>query len=126
MQKLQENTSNRVLCVRKGSLNLDSCYMTLFFKNNDASGNMKQFKLQFIVSPRPCYKSFRTPTGRRSHPEMFCKKGVLRNFAKFTGKHLCQSLFFNKVEGSLQFLRTPFHGEHLRWQLLHWSFLRFF
>ena len=29
---------------------------------------------------------------RRSHPEAFC-----RNFAKFTGKHLCQSLFFNKV-----------------------------
>ena len=25
------------------------------------------------------------------------KKGVLRNFAKFTGKHLCQSVFFNKV-----------------------------
>ena len=28
---------------------------------------------------------------------MFYKKGVLRNFTKFTGKHLCQSLFFNKV-----------------------------
>ena len=28
---------------------------------------------------------------------MLCKKGVLRNFAKFTGKHLCQRLFFNKV-----------------------------
>ena len=27
------------------------------------------------------------------------KKGVLRNFAKFTGKHLCQGLFFNKVAG---------------------------
>ena len=25
------------------------------------------------------------------------KKDVLRNFAKFTGKRLCQSLFFNKV-----------------------------
>ena len=25
--------------------------------------------------------------------------GVLENFAKFTGKHLCQSLFFNKVAG---------------------------
>ena len=36
---------------------------------------------------------------RSSRPEMFCKKGVLRNFAKFTGKHLRQSLFFNKVEG---------------------------
>ena len=31
---------------------------------------------------------------RSSHPEVFCKKGVLRNFAKFTGKYLCQSLLF--------------------------------
>ena len=30
-------------------------------------------------------------------PEVFCKKSVLKNFAKFTGKHICQSLFFNKV-----------------------------
>ena len=27
------------------------------------------------------------------------KKGAHRNFTKFTGKHLCQSLFFNKVAG---------------------------
>ena len=34
---------------------------------------------------------------------MFCKEGVLINFVKFTGKYLCQSLFFNKVAGqSLQ------------------------
>ena len=25
------------------------------------------------------------------------KKGVLKNVTKFTGKHLCQSLFLNKV-----------------------------
>ena len=30
---------------------------------------------------------------------MFCNKGVLRNFAKITGKHLCLRLFFNKVAG---------------------------
>ena len=36
---------------------------------------------------------------RSTHPEVFCKKGVLRNFAKFTGKRLCQSLFYNKVAG---------------------------
>ena len=52
------------------------------------------------------------------------KKGVLRNFTKLTGKHLCQqSLFFNKVAGLLlkkrlwlrcfpesfaKLLRTPF------------------
>ena len=34
---------------------------------------------------------------RSSRQEVFCEKGVLRNFIKFTGKHLCQSLFFNKV-----------------------------
>ena len=33
---------------------------------------------------------------RRSLPEVFCKKGVLKNFKKFTGKHLCQSLFIKK------------------------------
>ena len=31
-------------------------------------------------------------------PEVFCKKSVLRNFSKFTEKHLCESLFFNEVD----------------------------
>ena len=31
--------------------------------------------------------------------EMIYKKDVLENFAKFTGKHLCQSLFFYEVTG---------------------------
>ena len=43
-------------------------------------------------------------------------KKVFINFAKFTRKHLCQSLFFNKKrlqhncfpENVAQFLRTPF------------------
>ena len=34
--------------------------------------------------------------------EVFCKKVVLRNFAKFTGKYLCHGLFFNKVVGLRQ------------------------
>ena len=34
---------------------------------------------------------------RSGRPEVFCKKVVLKNLEKFTGKHLCQSLFFNKV-----------------------------
>ena len=64
---------------------------------------------------------------RSSHRRCSVKKGVLRNFAKFTGKHLCQSVFFNKVAGLrpatllkkrlwyrcfpvkfAKFLRTPF------------------
>ena len=34
---------------------------------------------------------------RSSHLEVFCKKGVLKNFAKFTGKHLHRRHFLNKV-----------------------------
>ena len=37
----------------------------------------------------------------RHPPEVFCNKGVLRNFAKSAEKHLplCHSLFFNTVAG---------------------------
>ena len=76
---------------------------------------------------------------RSSRPEVFCKKAVLRNFAKFTGKqHLCHSLFFNKVAhlkaatflkkrlwnkcfpvNFVKFLRTPFLTKQLQWLLLH-------
>ena len=40
---------------------------------------------------------------RSSHQRCSIKKGVLKNFAKFTGKHLCWRLFFDKVAG----LRLP-------------------
>ena len=36
---------------------------------------------------------------------MFCKKGVLRNFEKFTGKHLCQKLFLIKLTESCSFIK---------------------
>ena len=36
---------------------------------------------------------------RSSHRSCSVKKGVLKNFANFIGKHPCWSLFFNKVAG---------------------------
>ena len=36
------------------------------------------------------------------------KKGLLRNFTKFTGKQLCQSLFFNKVADLTQVFSCEF------------------
>ena len=36
---------------------------------------------------------------RNSRQEVLCKKPAFRNFAKFMGKRLCQSLFFNKAAG---------------------------
>ena len=54
---------------------------------------------------------------RSSRPEVFCEKGVLRKFAKFLERHLCQNLFFNKVAALpvsfVKSLRTSFFIEHL-------------
>ena len=45
------------------------------------------------------YNTEGTAPSRRSQQRCSVKIGVLRNFAKFTGKHLCQRLFYNKVAG---------------------------
>ena len=47
------------------------------------------------------HDSFSVST-RSNHQRCSTKKDVLKNFTKFTEKHLCQSLFFNKAAG------TPF------------------
>ena len=39
----------------------------------------------------------KTSTSRSSHQRCSIKKGVLKNFQKFTEKHLRHSLFFNKI-----------------------------
>ena len=48
---------------------------------------------------------------KKECPEVFYKKVVLKNFAKFTGKHLCQSLVFNKVAGLKETLAQLFSCE---------------
>ena len=69
---------------------------------------------------------------------MFLKIGVLKNFANFTGKHICWSLFFNKVAGlglQLYQKRDSNTGvfmwnllnflEHFFTEHLQWLFLKF-
>ena len=62
---------------------------------------------------------------RSSHQRCSMKKDVLRNFAKFTGKHLCQSLFFNKVTGLLLlYLKRGSGTSAFLWILRHfWEHL---
>ena len=68
-------------------------------------------KINLIILPKfvgICYYAFlmyftysATSMYRSSHRRCSGRKGVLKNFAKYTGKHLCQSLFFNKVAGQV-------------------------
>ena len=49
-----------------------------------------------------------TSSSRNRRAEVFCEKDVLKNFAKFTGKQLCQSLFFNNfIEITVQHGYSP-------------------
>ena len=45
---------------------------------------------------------------RTCHQRCSLKKCVLRNFAKFTGKHLSQNLFLNKVAGPVSVFSCEF------------------
>ena len=91
----------------------------------------------------PLYLKLRCAISRSSHWRCSNEKGVLRNLTKFTGKHLCQSLFFNKVAGLRpttllkkrlrhrcfpvnfpKFLRTSFLQNTPRRLLLNITFIR--
>ena len=62
---------------------------------------------------------------RSSRQEVFCQKCVLRSFTEFTGKHLCQRLWYRCfLVKFVKFLRTPFYIEHLWWLL--WEFVSWF
>ena len=96
----------------------------------------EDFLLLLLISIYLLLLGFVTES-RSGYLEVFCGEGVLSNFAEFTGKHLSQSLFFDKVAGHrpvtllkkrlwhrclplnfTKFLRTLFLAEHLRWLLL--------
>ena len=96
------------------------------FNFNNVEGLALSCKWSFLVLP-----------SLKSRRDVFFKKYVFRNFAKFTGKHQCQSLYFDKVAGmrtatllkdktvaqvfSCEFceiFKSTFLAENLRWLLL--------
>ena len=48
---------------------------------------------------------------QKQPPEVFYKKAILKNFAMFTGKHLCESLL-NKVAGLKDTMKACFCYRH--------------
>ena len=83
------------------------------------------------------------PLKSSSQQKWSIRKGVIKNFTKFTGKHLCESLFFNKVAGLrpvtllkkrlwhrffpmdfVKFLKIPFLQNTSGRLLLHFTFDR--
>ena len=99
----------------------------LFTKRLESSRKFYKIKIKIDITAKTKKKKFllrliwnnlgfgRSPVAylQKQPPGVFIGKGVLRNFAKLTGKHLCQSLFFNKVAGLREISKNTFSTEHL-------------
>ena len=88
-----------------------------YSRKNSVYGYFSRSDFQRLLNSCANHKS--------SHPEVFCKNGVPENFAKFTGKHLCLSLFFKRETlhrcfsvNFAKFSRRRFFIKHLQWLLL--------
>ena len=83
--------------IKKGTLTQAfSCEFAKFLRTpflKNTSGRLPLYVKENTCSSQKSQQSW--TIYRSSRPEVFCKKGVLRNLTKFTGKHLCQSPFFN-------------------------------
>ena len=81
----------------------------MFDKNRMAT----HCELSAMLSNKINWSCFETKN-RSSHRRCSLRKCALGNFAKYTGKHLCQSLFFERLwhrcfhVNFAKFLRTPF------------------
>ena len=98
--------SNKIMKTEKRKIELDSKVMSWEGDLFHAYSYYYCTKISWLF----CYY-------RSSRPEVFYKKGGLRNFTKFTRKHLCQSNRCFPVNCA-KFLRTSFFTEHLWWLLL--------
>ena len=89
---------------------VDSLLVKFAFKsilplNIIALSNKEQVSTEFGKCK---YEYFQCSTS--SHQRCSMNNGVLNNFANFTGKCLCHSVFFKiKLQASGQVLRTPFY-----------------
>ena len=95
-------------------MNTERYYCYSFFDSSSYENIKTKFTLKFIVKIRIMYMfMFNWPITefceikidllvfiwQKQPPEVFTKKCNLKSFAKFTGKHLFQSLLFNEVAG---------------------------
>ena len=75
-------------------------FTVLFSRNSDILVPLLFSDRMFQLRPRHwiIVSAQDTDGIQKQLTEVFLQKGVLKNFAKFTGKHLCQSLFLIRLQ----------------------------
>ena len=114
-----ENLNHRIIKIKINFKNYSSTYKminicSIFVMCHEIQKPMNMDSS--ILTSALNFKSFRS-----SRPGVFCKRGILRNFAKFTGKRLCQRLKKKRVTGTgvfLWFLRNFWEHNFFRTPLV--------
>ena len=70
-----------------------------FYMSSCTQLRLKCEKFQLLIGWVNVFRVSRGILEAATRSALLKREGVLRYFAKFTGKHLCQSFFFNKVAG---------------------------
>ena len=85
-----------------GARRTDFINESIFVKRHLCKSYKPQFKLKESKMIKLCRKNdlflATVYINLRSSAEVFCKKSVLKNFANFTGKHLCWNLLLSKLQ----------------------------
>ena len=90
-------------------------YVVIYFIALKLPEQISRGQYRACLDPLNIDKLIFAVNSRSSCSEVFCKKGVLTNFAKFTGKRLCQILFLNEVAG-LKHRRRCFSVNFVKFQ----------
>ena len=94
-QWIQKKTMGRKR-LRIGNIRNCDCFKWKCFSSNDYVRNVELVLMSRIEESEGVIRSTHQKF-KSSRQEVFYYKGVLRNFAKFTGKRWCQRLFFNRT-----------------------------
>ena len=87
-------------------------FVTIELKWNLLSYTVFSVKCPFLSNSKSISLSSYCLKCRSSNWSCSLRKGVFRNFAKFAGKHLCRSVFLNKLAGLRRGVLS-FFTEHL-------------
>ena len=94
------SSRNTRSCLLRCSQNISHIFFLFSIVCTVTSNTKPDSKLFALIKNLIQFKTLLTRIFRSSHRRCSVKKGVLRNFAKFTGKHPCQSLFLIKLQAS--------------------------
>ena len=95
---LDSQVVTRRFCVTRISFSFTRNFSFAFTRDSDSQLQLTTCNFYFVV------RLLRLKINNKLYIEaaVFYKKGLLKNFAKFIGRQLCQSLFFNKFANNKQ------------------------